>query len=279
MQNTDRETARKEVVGKIDGKPYYYIDSSIIIILQRLDEYIAAGSTEEELIAFMTKNNRMNEAGAKDLLKKYHLNQKGELIFCITPTVYRETMLDARIKVTRDFVRNNCRLAMPNMNLAQFANLVKTIAIEFEEAKSKNGHKGLAPEIKKETGVDDNLEDRTILAEAVAFSIIGKRNIRFLTCGRSKSKVRENDSEVISLGKKYRQCQVNYGRSFPELRRGEDVVSVFMHSNHNDFGDSTRDSKDVREVSFKVKQIIEKILNGKSKLNILTPDEVEKGGF
>ena len=51
----------KDQVDMLNGKPYYYIDSSIIIILQRLKEYIAEGQSEAEILAFMTKNGRMTK--------------------------------------------------------------------------------------------------------------------------------------------------------------------------------------------------------------------------
>ena len=275
MQNKGMENS----VDTLDGKPYYYIDSSIIIILQRLDEYYDQGMSEDEILAFLAKNDRMSEAGAKNLLEKYELNKKGKIVFCITPTVYRETMLDARIKYTHDFVKSRCKLVMPNINLAQYADLVRTIALEFESAKSDNGHKGLNPIVNEKTGVDDNLEDRTILAEVVAFSLLGKRNIRFLDCGKRKSTVRENDKDVETLGKRYKQTQVGYGREISRTFRNSDVINIFMHSNHNDFGDSLRDSKDVRQVSLRVRDIIERVLNNQARLNVLTPDEVEKSGF
>lgn len=275
MPNKDMEKS----VDTIDGKPYYYIDSSIIVILQRLDEYYEQGKGDDEIMAFLTKNGRMNEGGARNLLEKYELNKKGKVVFCITPTVYRETMLDARVKYTHDFVKSRCKLVMPNMNLAQYADLVRTIALEFETAKSDNGHKGLNPMVDAQTGIDDNLEDRTILAEVVAFSLLGKRNIRFLDCGKRKSFIRENDKDVESLERRYKQCQVGYGRDISRTFRKNDVINIFMHSNHNDFGDSSRDSKDVRQVSLRVKDIIEKVLSNRSRLNVLTPDEVEKGGF
>ena len=188
-------------------------------------------------------------------------------------------MLDARVKVTHDFVKSNCRLVMPNISFAQYAQLVKTFALEFEEAKSTNGHKGLSPEVDKQTQIDENFEDRMIISEVTAFSLLGKKNIKLLTCGRSRMKVRRNDQEVVSLGKKYRQCQVVYGSSLPEFRGGEDMISVFMHSNHNDFGDSLRDSDDVRQVSFKVKEIIEKVLSNGARMSVLTPNEIEKTGL
>ena len=212
-------------------------------------------------------------------MTKYELNQAKKLIFCITPTVYKETMLDENIKITRDFVKNNCKLVMPNINFAQYAHLVKTIALEFEEAKSKNGHKGLAPDFNKKTNIDDNVEDRMILSEALAFSMLGKRNIRFLTCGKSKVKVIKNSREVVGLGKRYKQCQVYYGNALPELSSDGDSLNVFIHSNFNDFGDSTRQNNDVRQVSLKVKEIIERFLNSGAKFNVLTPDEVERDGL
>ena len=116
MANNDKINS----VDTIDGKPYFYIDSSIIIIMQRLDEFFEQEKPLPEIIAFLTKNNRMSEAAARNLLEKYELNKSGKLVFCITPTVYRETMLDARVKHTRNFVKNRCKLAMPNMNLACF---------------------------------------------------------------------------------------------------------------------------------------------------------------
>ena len=274
MQSKDKNVS----VDTIDGKPYYYIDSSIIIILQRLEEYYDQGKSDAEIIEFLTKNNRMSEAGARNLLEKYELNKKGKLVFCITPTVYRETMLDARVKYTHKFVQSRCKLVMPNINLAQFADLTRTIALEFETAASNNGHKGLNPSI-RDDGKDDNLEDRTIWAEVVAFSSLGKRNIKFIDCGKSKATVRENDKSVERLEKRYRQCQVGYGRDLSGTFRRNDVVNIFMHSNPNDFGDSLRANEDVRTVSFKVRDIIQKLLSNGSRLNVLTPDEVEKGGF
>ena len=264
-------------VDTIDGKPYFYIDSSIIIIMQRLDEFFEQEKPLPEIIAFLTKNNRMSEAAARNLLEKYELNKSGKLVFCITPTVYRETMLDARVKHTRNFVKNRCKLAMPNMNLAQFADLTRTIALEFEVAKSKNGHKGLNPSF-KDDGKDDNLEDRTILAEVVAFALLGKNNIRFIDCGK-KSATKGNDKDVALLERRYKQCQVGYGRELASSFKDNEIISVFMHSNPNDFGDSSRKNEDVRVVSLKVRDIIKKVLKNKAELKVLTPDEIERDGF
>ena len=262
------------------NKQVYYVDSSIIIIMQKIDKIFEKGGNVEDVYTFLMHGKRMTRQSAQNLYKKFLGIKSGEVVFCITPTVYRETMLDANIKDTHDFVKDYCKLVLPNINSARFAELVKTVAKELEVVHSKNGHKGLNPNIKVVNGVkvDDNLEDRLILAEAIAFSILGRKNLSFIDCRRKIATEIQNGKEVVVIGKRYRQSQVGLGRDIPMDYGDDGLVEIFLHSNHNDFGSKLRDNKDVKYVAVKLDEILEKIFSGKSKLKVVTPNEMEKEG-
>lgn len=275
-----RESRQKRKSLGDNKKQSYYVDSSIIIIMQRLDRIIEKGGTLEDIYTFLMHGGRMSESAAKNMYEKYLKLKKGEISFCITPTVYRETMLDAHIKETQDFVKNYCKLVLPNINSARFAELVTTVAKELEVVKSKNGHKGLNPSMKEVNGVqvDDNLEDRLILAETIAFSILGRKNLSFIDCRRKVSTEIENGKEVVMIGRRYKQSQPGLGRDIPMDYANDGVVEIFLHSNHNDFGDRLRDNNDLKQVSARLDEILEKVFKGNPKIKVITPNEMEKEG-
>ena len=129
-------------------RPAYYVDTSIIIIMQKIEELMKRGASKSEIVEMLMKGGRMNEKAAVNLIEKYNLLKQDKIVFCITPTVYKEAMLDANVKETQEMVKKYIKLVLPNINSAKFAELVRTIALELEEAKSKNGHKGINPNFK-----------------------------------------------------------------------------------------------------------------------------------
>ena len=136
---------------KLNGKPMFYVDSSIVVIMQVLDEMIKKNASEKDVLEFLTMNGRMSKRAGKNLCEKLFMLKKGEIKFCLTPTVYKEMMWDANVKETQKFVKRYCTLVLPNMDPTKFAELVKRIALELEDVKSSNGHKGLNPDFQTET--------------------------------------------------------------------------------------------------------------------------------
>ena len=259
--------------------PTYFLDSGVVITYANIEEWEMYGATDEDIIQLMVKGNpsNINEETAKVMLERYRLNKEGKCAFCIPPAVYKETMYDGggRFPKTRKFVTENCFVAFPNIPFEQFAQLTAGLEKALRGAKSSDGYYGLNPEFKKNRKgqrFDANFEDRLILAQIAVIALLGRENVKFVSCAQKNQHQNEQDALDI-YGKSQRLSEVKGPKpSFEGLGKG--THEIFMQINGKDFGDRTKGNNGMKQVSFLIEEIVERYLAGQAKVSVVTPDEL-----
>lgn len=259
--------------------PTYFLDSGVVITYANIEEWEMYGATDEDIIQLMVKGNpsNINEETARVLLERYRLNKEGKCAFCIPPAVYKETMYDGggRFPKTRKFVTENCFVAFPNIPFEQFAELTAGLEKALRGAKSSDGYYGLNPEFKKNKKgkrYDANFEDRLILAQIAVIALLGRKNVRFVSCAQPNQA--QNEQQSLDLyGKTQKLSEIKMPRPSRE-GYGPGSHEIFMQINGKDFGDRTKGNNGMRQVSFLIEEIVEKYLNGQAQVSVVTPDEL-----
>ena len=259
--------------------PTYFLDSGVVITYANIEEWEMYGATDEDIIQLMVKGNpsNINEETARVLLDRYRLNKEGKVAFCIPPAVYKETMYDGggRFPKTRKFVNENCFVAFPNIPFEQFAELTAGLERALRGAKSSDGYYGLNPEFKKNRKgqrFDANFEDRLILAQIAVIALLGRENVRFVSCAHKNEP--QNQQDALDLYSKSQRMGDVKGPKPSREGFGKGSHEIFMQINGKDFGDRTKGNNGMRQVSFLIEEIVERYLNGQAKVSVVTPDEL-----
>ena len=147
--------------------------------------------------------------------------------------------------------------------------------------KVNNGEFGLSPDMKnkKRNGVrmliDDNFEDRLILAQVAVLTKQGKQNAQYISC--SQSDEAENNRKVIDL---YNESKRVEEQGIAELdSQGDSEFATFVHINGKDFGKRSTSRKNSDAVGKnRVAQLVETALKEffeeDGGLEVVTPDEM-----
>lgn len=257
--------------------PVYFLDSGVIITYANIEEWENYGATDEDIKLLMVKGNPSNITPevADVLLKRYRLNKEGKVAFCIPPAVYKETMFDGggRFPKTRKYVNENCFVAFPNIPIQQFAELTAGLEKALRGAKSADGRYGLNPEFKtnkRGKRFDANFEDRLILAQIAVIALLGRENVRFVSCASKNDK--QNTQTALDI---YSESQTLGAKKVPGTPRGDfenGTHEIFMQINGKDFGDRIKGTDGMRQVSFMIENIVERYLQGQAEVKVVTPD-------
>ena len=259
--------------------PVYFLDSGIIITYANFEQWEMYGATDEEMIELMVKGNQsnINHKVAEELLKLYRLNKEGKVAFCVPPAVYKETMIDGggRFPKTRKFVNENCFVAFPAIPLDQFAELTAGLEKALRSAKSTDGIYGLNPEMKTSRSgkrFDANFEDRLILAQIAVIALLGRENVRFVSCGHAKEA--ENGRTALQI---YSDAKGLSDKKPPKHPHGDfehGTHEILLQINGKDFGDRSKGNSGMKQVSYMIEEIVEEYLQGKAGVSVKTPDEL-----
>ena len=259
--------------------PTYFLDSGVVITYANIENWENRGATDEDIKELMVQGNssNINYEVANELLKLYRLNKEGKVAFCIPPAVYKETMIDGggRFPKTRKFVNENCFVAFPNIPFEEFAELVAGLEKALKNAKSTDGIYGLNPEFKTSKSgrrYDANFEDRLILAQIAVIALLGKENVRYVSCGHAHEV--ENERSARSI---YADAKDLAQKKTPRYPRGDfehGTKEILLQINGKDFGDRSKGNAGMKQVSYMIEEIVENYLQGKASVSVMTPDEL-----
>lgn len=259
--------------------PTYFLDSGVIITYANIEEWEMYGATDEDIKKLMVKGNPSNITYevADELLKLYRLNKEGKVAFCVPPAVYKETMIDGggRFPKTRKFVNENCFVAFPAIPFEQFAELTAGLEKALRGAKSTDGIYGLNPEMKTSKSgkrFDANFEDRLILAQIAVIALLGRENVRFVSCGHANEA--ENGRSALQI---YSDAKGLSDKKPPKYPHGDfehGTKEILLQINGKDFGDRSKGTSGMKQVSYMIEEIVERYLQGKAGVSVMTPDEL-----
>lgn len=274
--------------------PMYYIDSGIVISFGFVKHLKDLGFNNRKIKQALVAGNPHNidYQTAQVLLDLYEENQRGEVAFCIPPAVYKETMIDnlrndnIDKQYTRKFVTENCFLTFPNESIKSFAKKSVALQRKLMTVSSYGGLFGLGVDMKRrkvdDSGtrvwVDDNIEDRMILAQIAIIAKQGKQNITYIQCG---SNIDETRRKVQDLYDEERRIDVAGSLKNADTKSDNPTNATFVQINSMDFGTkvsirgaSKVENKGKKKVAKQLEEIFNEFFNGKGGLEVRTPLEL-----
>lgn len=230
--------------------PVYFLDSGVVIYLSYINHQKSNNVSNETIINSMISSNRHNidRNVAEALIKMYDENQEGKSVFCLVPTVFKETLVDKQnksdstYKASFDFISKNCMVAMPE-NIAEFTLKTALLANMLKENVTTLGEDFHTDVLGN--SVDVNIEDRILLAQFLIMATDSQHNFEMVNANGGMWTNYNNQDYLGNVVTNIRRWTVDFETetrdSILEFFDGQTGTFIapnakFVHINGEDFG-------------------------------------------